>query len=66
MTDTKQDLEIAIKLVKANEIANRFGFTVKFESSEINLKKTSVDVYTVNSVDEYLGFVKGWEAGRVS
>ena len=66
MTDTKQDLETAIKLIEANEIANRFGFKVEIKPSEINLSLTAAYVFTLHSVDEYLGFMRGFEVGRTS
>ena len=64
MTDVKQDLETAIKLETANEIATRFGFKVEFKPSEINLILSSQYQFTLHSVDEFLGFMQGFEAGR--
>lgn len=66
MTDTKQDLENAIKLLEANEIANRFGFKVEIKPTEINLDLSYGYNPKLHSVDEYYGFAKGFELARAS
>jgi len=61
MNEVNQDLALAIKLIDANEIANRFGFNVEFKLSEIQLNLGTHHQYTVNSIHEYFGFLKGFE-----
>lgn len=65
-SEVKQDLETAIKLETANEIANRFGFKIDFKPSEIHLGLGAQYQFTMDSVDQYLGFAEGFEAGRAT
>ena len=68
MSKVDQSILIANKVNEANEIANKYDFSITFTGSMISIWKDNSEQpntsETLKSVDEYLGFMRGWQSAN--